>query len=84
MSIRVSLRGMLMLIRLHTLRRGHTVGFLAGRLNYGLLPENIEIILNAVRNSFISIEVVLFFYENPYDDINLQKQVGYDDPVTLT
>ena len=33
MSIRVSLRGMLRLIRVDILRRVHTVGFLAGRLN---------------------------------------------------
>ena len=34
MSIRVSLRGMLRLIRIDTLRRVHNVGFLEGRLNY--------------------------------------------------
>ena len=33
-SIRVSLRGMLRLIRVDTLRRDHNVGFLAGRLIY--------------------------------------------------
>ena len=33
MYIRVSLRGMLRLIRVDTLRRVHNVGFLAGRLN---------------------------------------------------
>ena len=32
MYIRVSLRGMLMLIRIDTLRRVHNLGFLAGRL----------------------------------------------------
>ena len=32
MSVRVSLRGMFRLIRDDTLRRGHNVGFLAGRL----------------------------------------------------
>ena len=31
-SVRVSLRGMLRLIRVDTLRRVHNVGFLAGRL----------------------------------------------------
>ena len=34
MSIPVGLRGMLSLIRVDTLRRVHTVGFLAGRLIY--------------------------------------------------
>ena len=32
MSVRVSLRGLLRLIRVDTLRRVHTVGFLTGRL----------------------------------------------------
>ena len=32
MSVRVSLRGMLMLLRVDTLRRGYNVGFLARRL----------------------------------------------------
>ena len=32
MSVRVSLRGMLKLIRVDSLRRAHNVGFLAGRL----------------------------------------------------
>ena len=34
MSIRVSMRGMLKLIRDHISRRDHNVGFLAGRLEY--------------------------------------------------
>ena len=34
LSARISLRGMLRLIRVDTLRRAHSVGFLAGRLNY--------------------------------------------------
>ena len=33
-SVWVSLRGMLMLIRVDILRRVHNVGFIAGRLNY--------------------------------------------------
>ena len=38
MSDRVSLRGMLMLIRVDTLRRVHNVGFLVERLNYHKNP----------------------------------------------
>ena len=36
-SVRVSLRDMLRLIRVDTLRRVHNVGFLAGRLKYIIL-----------------------------------------------
>ena len=42
MSIWVSLRGMLMLIRVDTLRRVHNVCFLAGRLNFDVCTAIIE------------------------------------------
>ena len=42
MCIRVSLCGMLRLIRVDTLRRVHTVGFLAGRFIYILLSTLLE------------------------------------------
>ena len=38
MSIRVNLRGMIRLIQVDTLRRVHTVGFIAGRLILGMKP----------------------------------------------
>ena len=40
-SVRISLREMRRLIWIDALRKGHTVGFLAGRLNYDAIAADI-------------------------------------------
>ena len=58
MSVRVSLRGMLKLNRVDTLRRVHNVGFLAGRLNYVNLSEACyKMIIITVYKSFQIVNV---------------------------
>ena len=72
MTVWVSLGGMLRLIRVDTLRRGHNAGFIAGRLNYSLffLLSNIKcshilfqlfISRKIFRNLYIQIETIKVF-----------------------
>ena len=48
-SIRLSRRGMLMLIQIDTLRRVHNVGFLEGRLNYELHLDRVRCMIKSDR-----------------------------------
>ena len=56
-SIRVSMRGMLRMIWVYTLRRDHNVGFLAGRLIYK--PTNLRLIMHhsTQRTAWTKIDV---------------------------
>ena len=76
MSVRVSLRGMLRLIRVDTLRRAHNVGFLAGRLIIIILicPRLFLIFViysNSYHNNYVSyLQLRWRAYDKGHTDLN--------------